>query len=255
MATRLENKIALITGAAGGIGSCIVKTFIAEGATVLAADTNVEGIRRQSGMQPIGEHPRALDVTREEQWRALMDEIGARWGGFDILVNAAAFLQPGVTLETTSQECWDTTFLVNAQAAFLGIKHSIPLMKGRGDASIVNISSGVAVRASVKAPAYGASKAAVIALTKSTALHCAQNGYAIRANVILPGAVDTPMLRRNIPHSGLTESAYLEKVRATHPLGRIGTPADIAAAALFLASADSSFITGIELPVDGGQTI
>jgi NAD(P)-dependent dehydrogenase (short-subunit alcohol dehydrogenase family) len=252
---RLTNKIALITGAAGGIGSCIVDTFVAEGAIVLAADRHFEGIQRVSEGNSASVQSLKLDVTSEEQWRALMEEIQAKWGGLDVLVNAAAFLQPGMSLETTSQECWEKTFHVNTEAIFFGIKHGIPVMKGRGDASIVNISSGVAVRASVKAPAYGASKAAIIALTKSTALHCAQSGYGIRANVILPGAVDTPMLRRNIPYSGLTESDYLEKVRATHPLGRIGMPADIAAATLFLASADSSFITGIELPVDGGQMI
>ncbi len=107
----------------------------------------------------------------------------------------------------------------------------------------------------MKAPAYGASKAAVIALTKSVALHCAQQGYGIRANVILPGALDTPMLRRNVAYSGLSEEDYLERIRKTHPLGRIGLPNDIASAALFLASPDSSFVTGTEFIVDGGQTL
>jgi len=251
---RLDGKVAIVTGAAGGIGSCIVDTFLREGATVFAADSKAGRVRAGAPLDDRA-RPLRLDVTVEAQWEAAIDEVRRQSGGLDILVNAAAHLQPGDSFATTTSETWSMTFRVNTEGVFLGCKQAIPAMTGRGDASIINISSGVAVRASAQAPAYCSSKAAVIALTKSIALYCAQKGCGIRANVILPGAVDTPMLRRNIAHSGLSEAKYLEKVRNTHPLGRIGQPPDIASAAVFLASVESSFITGIELPVDGGQIL
>ena len=259
---RLDNKVALVTGAAGGVGSAVVSRFLAAGARVLAADqAAVPGaVNRASDAEPSAAadgdlRHLSLDITDETQWQAAAELVRADYGGLDILVNCAAFLQPGMSIESTTLETWRKTFAVNAEGSFLACQFAIPLMRGRPGASIVMVASGVAIRASVKAPAYGASKAAVIALTKSVALHCAQQDYGIRANVILPGALDTPMLRRNIVHSGLSEHEYLERIRKTHPLGRIGLPEDIAAAALFLAGADSSFMTGTEFIVDGGQTL
>lgn len=250
---QLKDRVALVTGALGGVGESVAKRFIAEGAFVIGLDL---------GMPPQPAHDmgpryryRPLDITSPEQWADAIAFTLVEHGRVDILVNCAAHLTPGVDLETTSLENWRETFRVNTEGTFLGCQHAVAAMKKGGGGSIVTISSGVAVRASAKAPAYGASKAAVVTLTKSVALHCAQEGYNIRANVILPGALDTPMLHRNVKHSGLSTEDYMEKIRKAHPIGRVGTPLDIANAALFLASDQSSFMTGAEVFVDGGQSI
>ena len=252
---KLEGRIALVTGASGGVGATVAELLVREGAIVVATDYLDEHSAALIARLGARASFRQLDVASESDWQAAIGDIQQRHGGLDILVNCAAILQPGMTVETTTVESWRKTFAVNAEGAFLACKHALGIMKGRGTGSIVNIASGVAVRASIKAPAYSASKAAVIALTKSTALYCAQQNYGIRVNVILPGALDTPMLRRNIPHSGLDTTEYLEKIRQTHPLGRIGQPEDIAAAVLFLCGDDSRFITGAEIVVDGGQIL
>ncbi len=249
---QLNGRVALVTGANGGVGISVVQKFLKEGAQVVALDL------QDHALEPLNSERaryRRLDVTNEQDWHSAVDFSLTEFGRVDILVNCAAYLKPGVNLETTTLENWRETFRVNAEGTFLACRHAIGAMKKSGGGSIVTIASGVAVRASTKAPAYGASKAAVIALTKSVALHCANEGYNIRANVILPGALDTPMLRRNVQHSGLSTEDYLERIRKTHPIGRLGTADDIANMALFLASDASSFMTGAEVFVDGGQSI
>ncbi len=259
MAT-LDHKVALVTGAAGGVGSAIVRRFVAAGALVFASEQCAahdrggdDGWKPPSGSGTVTRLN--LDVTDEAQWRDAAAAIRSRHGGLDVLVHCAALLQPGYSVETTTLDAWRNTFRVNAEGTFLACRYAIELMRGRAHASIITIASAAAVRAAVKAPAYGASKAAVVAFTRTVALHCAERGYGIRANVILPGAVDTPMLHRNIGTSGMSATDYLRRLREAHPIGRIGQPDDIAAAALFLASEDSGFVTGTEFVVDGGQTI
>jgi 3(or 17)beta-hydroxysteroid dehydrogenase len=249
----LDHKVALVLGATGGIGAAVVKHLAEAGATVFATSASIDVTSQQSVTAMI--RLMRLDITDEADWSRAVDTIKAEFGGIDVLVNCAALLEPGLSIETTSIESWRRTFRVNAEGAFLACRYAVDLMKHRPGASIINIASGGAVRVSSHSPAYGASKAAMVALTKSVALHCAEHNYGIRANVILPGAVDTPMLRRNIACSSLPEKDYLEKIRKLHPIGRIGMPADIAAAVLFLASDDSSFMTGAEMVVDGGQML
>jgi len=247
---RLQDKVALITGGAAGIGAEIAKRFAAEGAKVLIGDLDAGAAERTAEhIRQTGGHARSvsLDVTSEANWRVALDGIRTSEGRLDILVNNAGITKR-IPIAEMPMEDFDAIMAVNVRGVFLGIKHSLPFMKERGGGSIVNISSicGL-VGHKYTNETYTTSKGAVTLLTKSVAVRYA--GDNIRCNSIHPGTVDTPMVRQLFKDPE-KKRERLEEV----PLGRLATASDVANAALFLASDEASFITGVALPVDGGMT-
>jgi len=246
---RLEGKVALISGGARGMGAEEAKLFAREGAKVVIGDVlEEEGRRTEAEINETGGEcifvP--LDVTDETQWEKAVSEAVARFGRLDILVNNAGIALTS-NVEDTSESEWDLVMGINAKGVFLGTKAAIPAMRKAGGGSIVNISS-IAGLVGGRTSAYGASKGAVRLLTKSTAIQYAAEG--IRANSVHPGVIESPM---TLPIMLDTEEGR-EQAAARHPLGRIGQPQDIAYGVLFLASDESSFMTGSELVIDGGLT-
>ena len=221
---RLDGKVALITGGSRGQGEAEARRFAAEGAKVVIGDVRVdkgEAVAASIGDAAVFTH---LDVSSEEEWAAALALTTERFGGLDVLVNNAGI---GYTarLENHTLEQWDQIIGVNQTGVFLGIRAAVAPMTARGGGSIVNISSGAGLRATKYMIAYAASKYAVTGMTAAAALELAR--YGIRVNSIHPGVIDTPMRR-------------------------MGTPDEIANVALFLASDESSFMTGAHVPVDGG---
>lgn len=238
-------RVSVITGAAGGIGSAATHLFSARGWSVVALDRRAGNIRADLSL--------TADLTASTSLQRLADEISSRYGHIDALINNAAVQIAKPLLRTTPDE-WNRVFETNVTAAYLLIRTLYPLLKtARG--AIVNVSSVHANATSPGMAAYAASKAALVALTRAAALELAPDG--IRVNALLPGAVDTPMLREGIHErresTGI--SPELTTLAARHPLGRIGQPHEIAEAILFLADSNrSSFVTGQTLIVDGGAT-
>jgi NAD(P)-dependent dehydrogenase (short-subunit alcohol dehydrogenase family) len=248
MAGRLNGKVALISGAARGQGEAEARLFVQEGAKVVLGDVLVEAgeqvaadINAQGGQATFVR----LDVTQETDWQQAVDTAVRTYGKLDILVNnAGIFRTEGV--EATTLELWNQVIAVNQTGVFLGMKWAIPAMRQTGGGSIINISSGAGIIGSGFAAAYHGTKGAVRILTKTAALEYAREG--IRINSVHPGVVDTEMIRGTLNQEGMQGA-----VRAT-PLGRMGTAQDIAYAVLYLASDESSFVTGAELVIDGGYT-
>ena len=247
---RLEGKVALISGGARGMGAAEARMFAGEGAKVVIGDI-LEEAGRQTEAQ-INETGGEclfvrLDVTSESSWQEAIAAAVAKFGKLNILVNNAGIsIQGG--LEDFSEADWDRTINVNAKGVFLGTKHAIPEMRKAGGGSIVNISSGAGIAPSPgTSAAYAASKGAVRIFSKATAVQYA--GENIRCNSVHPGPIDTPMLQ-----SGRTDEARRQEQVGRIPLGRIGTPEEIAYGVLFLSSDESSFVTGSELVIDGGRT-
>tara|TARA_B100001013_G_scaffold95628_1_gene53456 strand:- start:244 stop:1092 length:849 start_codon:yes stop_codon:yes gene_type:complete len=245
---RLQGKVALISGGARGQGAAEAKLFAKEGAKVVFGDIlDDEGRKTEAEIQEIGGEALYihLDVTKEEDWQNMVSETVNKFGKIDILVNNAGVVSWGILEDTTTEE-WDRVMDINAKGVFLGTKAVIPEMRKAGGGSIVNISSisGIIGQDSIQ-PVYNASKGAVRLFTKSTAIQYA--GENIRANSVHPGSVATDMNaeRRSDPE-------LLAKSLSRIPLGRIGEPEDIALGVLYLASDESSFITGSELVIDGG---
>lgn len=248
---RLDNKVALITGAAAGIGAGIAELFSEAGAAVALFDINAEGARRME--QKLRQSGRALavvgDVSCEEDVKAALDQTVREFGTLDILVNNAGIEVAGPMVELTSSD-WDRQLNVNLKSVFLFSKYAIPHLRGQGGA-IVNISSVHAFVSYEGNAAYDASKAGMIGLTRALALEHGRDG--IRVNAICPGYIDTPMMDEWLRVQPDAAQA-MRQVLSVHPLGRIGTPRDVADAALFLASDAASFISGTFLVVDGAMT-
>jgi NAD(P)-dependent dehydrogenase (short-subunit alcohol dehydrogenase family) len=246
---RLEGKVALITGAARGQGAAEARMFAEEGAKVILADvTDQEGMAvaaeiAEAGGDALYVH---LDVTNEDEWESAVKSAVASFGKLDVLVNNAGIWRRGHVLETSSEQ-WDDIMDVNAKGVFLGTKAAIPAMRKAGGGSIINISSTAGLVGSKTSAAYSASKGAVRIFTKSTAVQYAAEG--IRANSIHPGPIDTDMGDQVWPDATSREAAV-----ARTAIARIGTADDIAYGALYLASDESSFVTGSELVIDGGVT-
>ena len=246
---RLQGKVALITGAARGQGAAEARLFAQEGARVILAD-----LLDQEGTAVAAEIAEAvgdalyvhLDVTNEEEWDAAIRSAVSTFGKVDILINNAGICRRGNVLETTSDQ-WDVLLDVNAKGVFLGTKAAIPEMRKAGGGSIINISSTAGLVGSRTSAAYSASKGAVRLFTKSTAIQYAAEG--IRANSIHPGPIDTDMGDQVWPDADSREAAV-----ARTAVARIGTSQDIAYGALYLASDESSYVTGTELVIDGGST-
>jgi cyclopentanol dehydrogenase len=246
---RLKGKVALVSGAARGQGEAEARLFASEGARVALGDVLdaqtarvAEEINRRAGNRvAVAVH---LDVTRGLDWRAAVERCERDFGGLDILVNNAGIYRTG-GLEDTSEEDWDAIVAVNQKGVWLGMKSAVPAMRKRGGGSIINISSIYGMIGSAGSTAYHGTKGAVRIITKSAAVQYAPEN--IRVNSIHPGVIKTPMLEE------LTEE-QLAEVTAVAPMKRAGSPEEVAWAVLFLASDESSFVTGAELVVDGGYT-
>ena len=248
---RLENKVVFISGGARGMGAVEAKMFANEGASVVFGDIldeegrQVEADIKEAGGEATYVH---LDVTQEEDWQRAMDVVVSKYGRLNILVNNAGIVprySASNAVEGITEEGWDRVMGVNAKGVFLGTKIAIPLMRAVGGGSIVNISSGAGIAPSPETPAsYSASKGAVRIFTKATAVQYAKEN--IRCNSVHPGPILTPMLQ----DAGADGEDRLGRI----PLGRLGTPEEIAYGVLYLASDEASFVTGSELIIDGGRT-
>ena len=256
---RLEGKVAIITGAASGIGQGDAELFGKEGAkVVITTDAKVvegkalaEKIKKEGGEAIF----LRLDVTKEGDWKSVIGEVIKRYGKLNILVNNAGVVLCK-TIEETSLADWNWQMDINSTGVFLGTKYAIEAMKGNGElCSIINRGSVDAIIGDREVPAYCASKGAVRLLTKAAALHCAEMGYTIRVNAVHPGGVDTPMLEGEAKDLGLPHKEYLEKeILPSHPIGFLGEPIDIAYMDLYLASDESRWVTGADFMIDGGYT-
>lgn len=250
---RVENKIALVTGAAQGIGAACARQLAAEGARVLLTDINTAGVKQQAAAinQQYPGHAVACrhDVCSADDWQRAVTTVEKTWGGLHILVNNAG-IGALANVEDETLENWRHVHAVDLDSVFLGCKLAIPLMRHSGGGSIINISSISGIIAGHNLAAYNSAKAAVGHLSKSVALHCARTQSNIRCNSVHPVFVDTPIL------DGLAQGADRElalgKLARQVPLGKIGTTDDVAYAVLYLASDESGFVTGSELRIDGG---
>ena len=247
---RLEGKTALVTGAASGIGLQTSIRLAEEGARVMMTDINLEEGRQQA--EKLGNNATflKLDITEEEEWISVLDETVKRFDRLDILVNSAGMVLIA-DVEQITLEDWRKVHAVNLDGTFLGCKHGVRVMKEFGAGSIINLSSVSGMIGGFNLAAYNSSKGAVRMLTKSVALHCARAGYGIRCNSIHPTFIETPMLESMIRNSPDPEKARQTLVRQV-PLRRIGKPDDVANMIVYLASDESTFVTGTEMVIDGG---
>jgi 3(or 17)beta-hydroxysteroid dehydrogenase len=249
---RVSKKIALVTGGGSGIGEAICQRLAEEGATVIVTDINEDSARRVAdaiGGGALGLHQ---DVTSERRWTEVVAEAVTRFGRLDVLVNNAGIAVIG-TAEDASLADWQATQKVNLDAVFLGTREAIKTMKSSGGGSIINISSVEGIIGEPLVAAYNASKGGMRIFTKSAALHCAAQGYGIRVNSVHPGFIGTAMVADAVASLGETEGAAFEaRIMDSIPLGRMGEPRDIANGVLYLASEESSYVTGAELVIDGG---
>ena len=246
---RLESKVALVTGGARGIGAAAARLFAKEGARVVIVDTlddlgrQVQSQIQQSGGECLFVH---LDVTIEEKWRQAIDATISSFGKLNILVNNAAIRGEG-GVEEMPVRMWDDVMAVNTRGVFLGTKAAIPEMRKAGGGSIIITSSQFGlVGTDIADPAYIASKGAVTVFAKAVALRYAKEG--IRVNTVHPGPIKTPA------NDFFSDPVWAERVNANVPMGRAGEADEVANGMLFLASDESSFVTGAELVIDGGWT-
>ena len=247
---RVAGKVALVSGGARGIGAATVKLLAQEGAAVVIADVlEDEGRQTEAQIVEAGGRTRfmSLDVTDEANWQQVIDATVAAYGKLDVVVNNAGISGRRDPVMETEAENWDRVMEVNGKGVFLGTKLAIPELRRAGGGSIINISSIYGIVGSETSAAYHASKGAVRIFTKAAAIQYAAEG--IRVNSVHPGFVDSPM---TAAAHAIPEVHDLRVGRT--PLGRMGTPEDIAAGILYLASDESSFVTGSELVIDGGMT-
>ena len=256
MADRVREKVALVTGAARGIGRAVAARLAEEGARVLLTDVDDEAGRAAARETGRGAAYRHLDVRREEEWVEVVDAVLAEHGRLDVLVNNAGItgFEEGVVAhdpEHATLEAWRAVHATNLDGVFLGCKHAIRAMRPAGRGSIVNVSSRSGLVGVPAAAAYASSKAAVRNHTKTVALYCAGEGLAVRCNSVHPAAILTPMWEPMLGEGPEREARMRAFVRDT-PLQRFGTADEVAHLVVYLASDESAYTTGAELVIDGG---
>jgi NAD(P)-dependent dehydrogenase (short-subunit alcohol dehydrogenase family) len=251
MDLHLENKVAIVTGGASGIGRATAELLAAEGAVVLVVDLDLAGAETvATGIRERGGQSLAVpcDVSRDEDNRNMVAVAATELGGLDILVTCVGIVRRADVVES-SEEDWDRVIAVNLKSVYLAAHHAIPVMAAGGGGVVVTIGSGWGVKGGDKAASYCASKGAVVNLTRAMAIdHGRQN---IRVNCVCPGDTDTPMLRGEARQLGVDEAVFLAE-SARRPLARLGRPEDAAQAVLYLASDAAAWVTGATLVVDGG---
>jgi NAD(P)-dependent dehydrogenase (short-subunit alcohol dehydrogenase family) len=247
---RLENKVAVITGAASGMGRATAIRFAGEGAAVVIADLNQQGgeatvrdCKEQGGRAVFHK----TNVESEAEIKAAIDRAVGEFGRLDITYNNAGIAGALGPLEQVTEENWDRTFAVLLRAVFFGIKHSVPHMRKSGGGSIISTASIAGILGQAGPLVYSVAKAGVIHLTKCAAVELAKDR--IRVNCICPGGINTPLLHKHIPGG---EATTLQLLQITQPIARPGTPDDIAGMALYLGSDDAEWVTGTAMIVDGG---
>jgi NAD(P)-dependent dehydrogenase (short-subunit alcohol dehydrogenase family) len=247
---RFAGKRVAITGAASGLGREVARRMAAEGTARLALiDRDAAGLEETAaGLGGVAERF-VCDVSEVAAVAAVWSRVAA-WGGLDVLVTAAGILGPAVDVASCAPEDWDRVFAVNVRGTYLAFHHGVPLLRAAGGGAIVAFSSTAGLAASATLGPYSASKGAIIMMVKSAAVaHAMEN---IRVNAVCPGSIDTPMLEANLA-AGNDRDARTALFRARHPMNRFGRPEEVAAAVLFLASDEASYMTGVCLPVDGGR--
>ena len=246
---RFEGKLGVISGGASGMGAETARHYAKEGGSVITIDIDEEGGNRVS--EEIGESCEfvKVDVTKEEDWNDLETHLGERFYKITNVVNAAGISEPA-TIEDETVEHWDRVHAINGTSVFLGCRFAVKAMKQNGG-SIVNFSSSLATRPKPFVLSYNYSKAGVLVITRTVALHCAEKGYKIRCNAVQPGAINTPMMQRYLD-AAEDPQQQLADFAASHPMNRVGEPEEVVSAVLFLCSDDSSYTTGDSISVDGG---
>ena len=246
---RFKGKLGVISGGASGMGAETARHYAKEGGSVITIDIDEEGGNRVS--EEIGESCEfvKVDVTKEEDWNDLETHLGERFYKITNVVNAAGISEPA-TIEDETVEHWDRVHAINGTSVFLGCRFAVKAMKQNGG-SIVNFSSSLATRPKPFVLSYNYSKAGVLVITRTVALHCAEKGYKIRCNAVQPGAINTPMLQRYLD-AAEDPQQQLADFAASHPMNRVGEPEEVVSAVLFLCSDDSSYTTGDSISVDGG---
>jgi NAD(P)-dependent dehydrogenase (short-subunit alcohol dehydrogenase family) len=244
MAQRLDGRIALVTGAASGIGRAVTQALLAEGARVAALDLVSDPAASASDLLNLN-----VDVTDRAAVQAAVDRVREHFGALHVVCNVAGITGPLLPTGEYPDDSWDKVLAVNLTGAFATIRAALPALIACGSGSIVNMASGQGLVGVAGMPAYAASKGGLIALTRVIAVEYAAAG--VRANAIAPGIVDTPMTRafaETVPTEAMTQ------MTAQIPMGRLATPEDINGLAVFLASNESSYLTGVVISVDGGYT-
>ncbi|MDB5986886.1 MAG: family oxidoreductase [Nevskia sp.] len=250
---RVKGKVCVVTGGARGLGLAAAEALLAEGAKVLITDVDAKAGEAEAKRLGVNARFRVQDATQESQWNEALDAVVAEWGRLDVLVNNAGIAHI-LDVETVTLAQWQKLLDINLTGVFLGTQAAIARMKAHGG-SIVNIASIEGLLGDPGLPAYNASKGGVRIFTRSAAIHAARSGYNIRINNVCPGFADTQMVSGALgtlkPEvAQLFAAKTLERI----PMGRFARPAEIAAVVLFLASDESSYVTGADLVVDGGMT-
>jgi 3(or 17)beta-hydroxysteroid dehydrogenase len=250
----MTGKSVLISGGASGIGAAAARRFAAEGAKVAIGDIQEDKGRALAKELGAGVIFLKLDVTSEASWQEAFAAATKHFDELTTVVNSAGISVPA-TIEQESFEGFQRTLAINLEGTFLGCKYGVAALKNKKGAAIVNVASTLGAKSGAVFVSYSASKGGVRMLTRAVALHCAEQGYDIRVNAILPGAIHTEMVEGYVAAgiaAGGTREQVVEGFASVHPMKRLGRPHEPADAILFLASNESSFITGIDLPVDGG---
>ncbi len=251
---RVENKVAIVTGAASGIGKATALLLAREGASVALTDVSLEtGRALASEIEKNGGKARfwLMDVSKEAQVKAVFKDVAGSLGKIDILVNNAGIGGSGKPTDLETEAGWDALMAVNVKGVFFCTKHVIPYMRQGGGGSIINMSSIYGLVGAADAPSYHASKGAVRLMAKTDAMLYAKDK--IRVNSVHPGFIRTPLVTNSAESSGNAEET-LKYMASLHPLGHIGEPEDVAYGVLYLASDEAAFVTGSELVIDGGYT-